>query len=225
MPESKNTGLILGIIAAAVLLFAGLVWLVMRVPADPSSRNAGQPEQVTFNDEGSPSVGPSNAKVVVHLYSDFQCPACKFAEPPVKATMEAYKDRVRFVWKDFPLEQIHSNARAAAEAARCVADQSKFWEYHDRLYANQSDWDKLADPKTKLIEEAQAIGVEPTALTGCFQTRAHDNLIARDMAEGLSNNVDRTPTFFVNNRRFFAMSPEEWKSAIDAALKEAGVSK
>ncbi len=218
MQQQKNTGLIVGIVAIAVLFFAGLVWLVMRIPADPSSKNAGKPERVTFNDEGSPSVGPSDAKVVVHLYSDFQCPACKFAEPPIKATMEAYKDRVRFVWKDFPLEQIHTNARTAAEAARCAADQGKFWEYHDQLYEKQSEWDKLPDPKAKLAEEAQAIGLEASSFSSCLQSREHKDHIARDMTEGLSNNVDRTPTFFISNRRFFAMSPEEWKSAIDAAL-------
>lgn len=225
MSSSKNTGLIAGIIAVAVLFFVGLVWLVMRVPADPSSRNAGQPEQVSFKDDGAPSIGPSDAKVVVRLFSDFQCPACKFAEPAVKATIEAYKDRVRFLWKDFPLEQIHSNARAAAEAARCAVDQGKFWEYHDRLYAKQDDWAKLASPNAKLIEEGGAIGLDTTALASCVGARAHDDLVARDLAEGLSNNIDRTPTFFINNRRYFAMSEEEWKKALDAALKEAGSTK
>ena len=225
MSSPKNTGLIAGIIAVAVLFFVGLVWLVMRIPADPSSRNAGQPEQVTFNDEGAPSIGPSDAKVVVRLFSDFQCPACKFAEPPVKATIEAYKDRVRFLWKDFPLEQMHPNSRAAAEAARCAVDQGKFWEYHDRLYSKQDDWAKLSNPNAKLAEEGEAIGLNAATLSSCLQARAHDNLVARDLAEGLSNSVDRTPTFFINNRRYFAMSEEEWKKAIDAALKEAGSSK
>lgn len=225
MPPSKNTGLIAGIIAVAVLFFVGLVWLVMRVPADPSSRNAGQPEQVTFNDEGAPSIGPNDAKVVVRLFSDFQCPACKFAEPPLKATIEAYKDRVRFLWKDFPLEQIHANARAGAEAARCAADQGKFWEYHDRLYAKQDNWSKLADPHAKLVDEGAAIGLNGDALSKCLQDRTHDNLIARDLAEGSVNKVDRTPTFFINNRRYFAMSEEEWKKALNAALKEAGSAK
>ncbi len=225
MPEQKNTGLILGIVGVALVLFGGLVWLLVRTPADPSSRNVGQPEEVTFQDEHNPSLGPSDAKVVVHLYSDFQCPACKFAEPPVKATIDAYKDRVRFVWKDFPLEQIHANARTAAIAARCAADQGKFWEYHDEVYAKQSDWDKLADPRPGLTEEAHAIGLDRTAFVVCLQAKTHDDWIAQDIAEGLRNKIDRTPTFFVNNRRYFAMSPDEWKKAIEGALQRAGSSK
>jgi protein-disulfide isomerase len=220
MAQQKNTGLVVGIVAVTVVLFVGLAVLVSQLPADPSVKNAGQPESVTFNDEGAQSIGPADAKVVVHLYSDFQCPACKFAEPAVKATMAAYKDRVRFVWKDFPLETIHRNARSAAEAARCAVDQGKFWEYHDELYAKQTEWESLSNPNEKLIQEAGAVGMNINTFSTCVQARTHTDLVKRDINEGFDNDVDRTPTVFINNRRYFAMNAAEWKKNLDAALQE-----
>ena len=221
MFQNKNTGFVVGIVAVSILLFGGLIWLVMRMPADPSSKNAGQPEDVAFQDEGSAAVGAADAKVVVHLYSDFQCPACKFAEPMVREVMQSYQDRVRFVWKDFPLEQIHRNARMASNAARCAAAQGKFWEYHDVLYAKQSEWENLSDPKAKFLEQGTGIGLDATSFSACLATRPHDALVTRDVSEGLRNRVDRTPTNFINNRRYFGMSAAEWRKQLDAALAES----
>jgi protein-disulfide isomerase len=218
MAEAKNTSLIAGIVAVTVLLFVGLAWLVARAPADPSVKNAGQPENVSFNDANSPSIGAADAKVVVRLYSDFQCPACRYAEPAIKAAIDAYKDRVRFIWKDFPLETIHANARIAAEAGRCAVDQGKFWEYHDQLFAKQSEWSGLANPFAKLVEEATVVGMNSAPFSACLQARSHDDLVKRDVSEGFANDVDRTPTVFINDRRYFAMSSAEWKKNLDAAL-------
>lgn len=224
MNQDKNTGLIAGIIGLTVLLFAGLVWLVARAPSDPVRNQIGQPEKVTFEDEGAPSIGPTEAKVVAHLYSDFQCPACKYSEPVLKTIIDTYKDRVRFVWKDFPLEQIHKNARAAANAARCAQDQGKFWEFHDQLYDTQSDWESLSDPATSFLQSAKALSLNEQTYTSCYTARANNERVSRNVSEGLANNVDRTPTFFINNRRYFGMNAQDWSKALDQALQEAATS-
>ncbi len=221
MSDSKNTSLIVGIIAVTVILFGGLAWLLARTPASPSVSNAGQPENVTFNDESNPSVGPADAKVVVRLFSDFQCPACRYAEPAVKAAMELYKDRVKFIWKDFPLETIHPNARIASEAGRCAAVEGKFWEYHDQLFTKQAEWEGLSNPFAKLVEEAAQVAITNSSFSACLQARAQTALVRRDINEGFANDVDRTPTVFINNRRYFAMTSAEWKKNLDAALAEA----
>lgn len=226
MAEQKNTGLIAGIIGLTILIFGGLVWAVARAPSQTRlpGGGAGQPEEVSFNDQGSPAFGLEGAKVVAHLYSDFQCPACRFAEPAVKAAMEAYKDRVRFIWKDFPLEQIHPNARGASNAARCAQDQGKFWEYHDALYASQTDWEKMNNPSGKFTEIARVLGLNEGVFTTCLTNRVHNDLVSRDVSEGLANRVDRTPTFFVNNRRYFGMNPADWSRVLDQALAETSSS-
>jgi protein-disulfide isomerase len=84
-----------------------------------------------------PSVGSASAPITIVEFSDFQCPFCQRAAPTLKRVRDVYGDKVRVVWKDFPLTQIHPQAFKAGEAAHCAADQGKFWEYHDRLFANQ----------------------------------------------------------------------------------------
>lgn len=79
-------------------------------------------------------VGPTNAKVTIVEFSDFECPFCVRAYPTVKQIMNDYKNQVRFVYRQYPLTQIHPNAQKAAEASLCAADQGKFWEMHDKMF-------------------------------------------------------------------------------------------
>jgi len=126
MEQSSNKGLLIGTIVVAVLIFLGLIWAVLSVPNDGGTTPLPS-GQVSFNDENDPSIGPDDAKVVVRLFEDLECPACKAAEPGVSYAIEKYSDRVRFIWNDFPLDSIHRNARAGANAARCAEEQGKFW--------------------------------------------------------------------------------------------------
>ena len=86
---------------------------------------------------GDPTLGSASAPVTLIEFSDFQCPFCLRVAPTLKQIKAKYGDRVRIVWKDFPLTQIHPQAFKASEAAHCAGEQSKYWEYHDRLFANQ----------------------------------------------------------------------------------------
>lgn len=225
--SSSNKGLIIGIVAVTALIFGGLVWAVFQSPADNSG--GGSEEQVSFNDENAPSQGPTkDALVTVELYSDFQCPACRSAEGGVKPTIEKYRDLgVKFVWKDFPLP-IHQNARLAANAARCAFNQGWFWRMHDMLYEKQTEWSDLSDPSQKFIEyfdnlkTVQPEGKFNEALfASCLGSKSEDAKIGADIDEGYRNKVDRTPTVFVGNRRYFGMSPAEWDRVLTAALAEA----
>lgn len=82
----------------------------------------------------SPSIGPDSAPIILVEYSDFECPYCIRAYPTVKQLLNEYKDKIKLVYKHFPLSSIHPNAQKAAEAAACAASQGKFWEYHDKLF-------------------------------------------------------------------------------------------
>ena len=217
MQQQSNTGLIVGIIAVTVILFGGLIFALSRSPSDgPAS--GPQDEQVTFIDQVDPVFGPDRAAVTVHMYEDFQCPACSASHPIVKAIMEKFKDRVRFVWKDFPLEQIHPHARAGANAARCAQVDSKFWEYEDVLYTKQDEWVNSANQTDRFVAYAKQLGMDDAKFRTCLTANTHDTKISNDLNEGLRNRVDRTPTFFINKKRYFGMEEPDWTKALEKEL-------
>lgn len=216
---SNQWPLIGGIVAVCVVLFGGLIWLLTKVPSSAPPVGGGP---VSFQNEGAPRIGPADASVVVQIYGDLQCPACKQAEPALKLVMQKYADRVAFVWKDFPLMSIHPNARAAANAAWCAGAQGKFWEYHDTLYEQQSSWAEQRSLDDIFASYAQGLELNVEAFRTCFRTRAQDGKVMAGVAEGTKNGVDRTPTFFIGSERVFGMTPAEWYEKLDAALAAAG---
>ncbi len=222
--SSSSRQLIIGIVAVTALIFAGLVWLVMRAPSGGpiGESEVGKPEKVNFSDEKDPVIGPLNAQVIVRMYGDFQCPACRAAEAGVKPTIQKYSDRVRFVWKDFPLAQIHKNALLAANAARCAQVQGWFWKFHDRLFEKQSEWTSSTDPTQAFQTYALEVEANGEKFNKCLANKEESVRVAADIAEGGGNAVDATPTFFVNNVRYNGMSPDQWSKVLDKALAEAG---
>lgn len=223
--SSDNKGLIIGIVVLTVLIFGGLVWAVLGSPSDQGSGN-GSAEQVSFKDDAAPYQGPvKDALATVQIYGDFQCPACRSAEVGLKPAIEKYRELgVKFVWKDFPLT-MHKNARAAANAAQCAYKQGWFWRMHDMLYDKQPEWSELPDPTQKFIEYFGLLKtVAPEGkfneaqFASCLGSRAEDANVLFGMDEGDRNRVDRTPTFFINHRRYFGMSPAEWDQALKTVL-------
>lgn len=216
MPQDKK--LLFGTIGVAFLIFAGLVWAL--VSSSPGG-GPGPVEQLSFDDSDDPAVGPEDAKVVVRFFSDLQCPACRSAEVGANYALNKYKDRVRFIWKDFPLQQIHPNARLAANAARCAEVQGKFWEYKDILYREQSSWGSERSPAESFKAYAGQLGLKADEFATCLDNRAFDSKVLSDVAEGNRNRVDRTPTTFINNSRKFGLSESDWDNLLTQALQQA----
>ncbi len=214
---TQQAKLISAIIASTVLIFGGLTYLLMRAPSDSPTPNG----TIVFDDADAISVGKADAAVVVRMYSDFQCPACRSVEPVVKAIRTEFADRVRFIWKDFPLMQIHKNARNAANAARCANAQGKFWEYHDRLFDTQDAWSSLGDPKDRFVQFARETGLNEGDFTTCYNRSQFDGDVMDDVDEGEKNGVDSTPTFYVNNTEVRPRSEAEWRVVLNAALQQA----
>lgn len=224
MQEQQNTKLVVGIIGATVLLFAGLVFAVMNAPASSPVSTGTQTEDVTFRaDALSPSIGKQDSAVVVRMYSDFQCPACRAVEPAVKHAIDTFKDRVAFVWKDFPLETIHPFARAGANAARCAEVQGKFWEYHDILFSSQNEWTSTKDQKPLFLRYANTLGLNIETFQTCLANKSQDASVAAGIAEGFANRVDRTPTVFINQKRYYGLTAAEWDTLLNQALAETNV--
>lgn len=157
---------------------------------------AGQAPTINFDLElaGAATKGRADAPLVVLEFSDFECPFCgRFSRGIYHQIQREYVDtgKVRYVYRHLPIERIHPNAMKAAEAAQCALAQGKFWEMHDRLFANQK---ALAPPY--LIAHAQALGLNMTAFQQCLggQTAVR---VKQDLAEGLKAGITGTPAFFM----------------------------
>ncbi len=169
--------------------------------------------RLTVADAGRPARGPADAPVQIIEFSDFQCPFCFQAHPTVAKVLSTYGDKIRFVYRHYPLPN-HPNARPAAEAAACAAEQDKFWPYHDRLFENQS---KLSAPDLK--QHAAALGLDAAKFGACVDSHKYSDLVDEDMAAGEEAGVSGTPAFFVNGRVLGGAQPfEAFKRVIDEEL-------
>jgi protein-disulfide isomerase len=164
--------------------------------------------------QGAPVRGPADAPVTLVEFSDFHCPFCKQSQATLKQLLARYPDKVKLVYRDFPLDQLHPGARAAAEAARCARDQGKFWEYHDILFAQaaQSGPDALRG-------DAQQAGLDVAAFDRCVASGAHRAGVERDVEDGTKLGITGTPAFFVNGRPVMGAQPlEAFARVIDEEL-------
>jgi protein-disulfide isomerase len=162
----------------------------------------------------SPARGPANAPIELIEFADFECPFCLAAAPTVKRVLETYGDRIRFVYRNFPLQN-HPNARPAAEAAQCAHEQGQFWAYHDRLFADPG---KLSD--TDLKQTAADLGLDAGRFNKCVDDHKYASVIDTDAREGGEAGVSGTPAFFINGRLLSGAQPyEAFKRVIDEELQ------
>jgi protein-disulfide isomerase len=163
------------------------------------------------------SVGPATAPVTIIEFSDFQCPFCQRVMPTLKQLRDKYGDRVRVVWKDFPLTSIHPQAFKAAEAGNCAREQGKFWEYHDRLFSNQ----QALQPEF-LKKYAADAGLDAAKFNACLDTAKYSDRVQEQMGIGTGLGVQSTPSLFVNGRLVAGAQPlEVFESIIDEELERA----
>jgi protein-disulfide isomerase len=158
---------------------------------------------------GAPFRGSDNAQITIVKFEDFQCPYCKTVQPTFLNILKRYDGKVRLVHKDLPLDAIHPQARPAAEAARCAADQGKFWEYHDKLYAQSP---KLAVEELK--SAAKEIGLNVASFDQCLVGGKFKAVVQRDFSEAAGLGLTGTPAFFINGRELSGAQPIEAFTAI-----------
>ena len=143
----------------------------------------------------APSLGRADAPVTLVAFSDFQCPFCgRFFATTLPALKKDYIDtgKLRYVFRDFPLDQLHPNARKAAEAAHCAGEQGKYWEMHDVLFQNQR-----ALAPSQLAEYARTVGVSGAAFEQCVASGRYAPQIERGVTDGAAAGVQGTPGFVI----------------------------
>lgn len=174
----------------------------------------------------APVRGDKNARLVLVEFSDYQCPFCGRFEHSVMPQLERdYVDtgKMKVIFMNFPLP-MHSHAKAAAAAAECAGDQGKYWEMHDKLFANQR-----ALSNADLDKYAQDLGLDSKEFRSCLSSGRHDQLIERDMAEGVQAGINGTPSFLLGYvepgdkvkalKKIIGVQPyASYKAAIDGLL-------
>ena len=207
---------IISIIIAAVVVL-GLAYYLFKIsPSTPSSSTAGYNASLdtsaakqlsvvpAFNPSTDHYQGNPQAKNVFIEYADFQCPACAAANDILKQVPTQFPDTV-FVYRDFPLTQIHPNSVESAMAAEAAANQGKYWEMHDILFQKQTDWESVTDPLDLFDQYAQSVGVgDITKFKNDVTNKTYLSAIETDNNEALGLSLTGTPSYFFNGHQLQA---------------------
>ncbi|KKR32303.1 MAG: DSBA oxidoreductase [Candidatus Falkowbacteria bacterium GW2011_GWF2_39_8] len=179
----------------------------------PSAGNAGA--KVDIKVASTDRIrGNKNAPITIVEFSDYQCPYCSKYHDTMKQVMQNYPDKVRWVYKHFPLESMHPYAKKAAEGAECAGDQGKFWEFTDDLLANQGS----IKPEY-LSTLAQNLGLKTDKFENCLSTGKYTKKVENDMSEGKKLGVRGTPGSFINGRNIAGAVPyADIEAMIEAEL-------
>ncbi len=158
--------------------------------------------------------GNFNAPITLVEFSDFECPFCERIYPTLNKILSDYKDKVRLVYKYFPLS-FHPNAQKAAEAAECASEQGKFWEYHDKLFENQSG----GFSTDKFKQWAKDLNIDSAKFNSCLDSGKYAQKVQADAQEGQQKGVNGTPATFVNGQLVSGALPyETFKQIIDGLV-------
>lgn len=192
--------------------------LLFKLRGDYGFKSMLEPYRTTVTSEGHPSRGAAAAPVTIVEFSDFECPYCGGLFPTLKRIEEDYKDKIRIVYRQFPLTNIHPNAQKAAEASLCANEQDKFWQFHDAMFSDQN---KLAVDDLKAT--AAALSLNPQTFSTCLDSGKYAVAIRDSIAEGAKAGVDGTPALFINGRFLGGNQPyEEIVKVIDDELLRLG---
>jgi protein-disulfide isomerase len=157
--------------------------------------------------------GPENAAATLVEYGDYECPHCGRAYPIVKRVQKHFGKGLRFVFRNFPLSEMHPNAESAAETAEFAGTQGKFWEMHGGLFENQ---DRLGGPL--YLDLAQELGLPSAELRQALEESKYKRRVRADFSGGVRSGVNGTPTFFINGKRHDG--PFDYESLV-LAIEEA----
>ncbi len=194
----KNLPLLVGTLVVSIALIAGIAVLFS---GQPSPTTNTQVDTALLLEGAQSTTGPIDAPVTIVEFSDFQCPACKSSEPMIQSVLQQYPDKVRLVFRNFPLEQIHPNARLAAQAAQAAQTEGKFWQYAQLLFEKQEAWSDISSYdllKTTLSEYASELGIDSASFLERMESAVVVAAVQRDVDLAKEINIMATPTFFVN---------------------------
>jgi protein-disulfide isomerase len=204
--------------AVGVALLIALILILMNRPQAAPEIAAAQPLPASIPVDGR-SLGNPNATVTLVEWGDYACPHCgDFArtDEPQLISDFVTSGRIRFEFRDYAF--LGPDAVRAAEAAACAADQNAFWRFHDTLYLNQGNTEAFSDAGLK--EMARTLGLDTAAFNSCLDSAAKEQEVTQSLAEGQSQGVNSTPSFFINGTKVPWEGWDALKQALDTALAQ-----
>jgi protein-disulfide isomerase len=194
------------------LIIAAVIVIVVVIAVKLYNRGA------VGSDNGSnPVKGAPDARVTIVEFSDFQCPACGYMQPVINEIAKKYPEDVKVIYKNFPLTRAHKWAYTAALAGECAFDQGKFWEYHDTLFERQQSWSASANAREDFLRYAKNLGINENSFNECIDSGNAKLRVDSDRSEGNKLNINSTPTFFINGKRYVGI----WRAGeFDKLIKE-----
>lgn len=198
------------ILVGIIVVVAGIFWFTR--PNKSNAPGGGQPSHHVK--------GEGTKKVTLIEYGDYQCPACGQYYPVLNQIYDKYKTDIIFQFRNFPLDSIHQNARAAARAAEAADKQGKFWEMHDKLYETQTSWQGLGNPTSVFEGYAKDLGLDVAKFKVNVQSAEVNAIINADISEGQKIKANSTPTFTLNGVKLDPNPPslEAFNQVIDAEI-------
>lgn len=203
----KNPWVIIGVIV--VILVGGSVWY---------SGYAAEKNNAGVVTETRNIKGNADAPVSLLEYSDFQCPACKAFQPVINDVLSEFGDEVAFEYRHFPLSAIHPFAEQAARAAEAAGQQGKFFEFHDKLFAEQAVWSKGPNPIGFFMRYAEDLGLNTEQFGRQMRSSLLRDEVQADAAEARAQQITGTPTFFLNGVRMEIATYEDFYEQIARAV-------
>ena len=216
-----------GILLIVTLVYFLLTFLILLIfgqaePASPTAVSVSQASKIEENflflhSQDDPFVGRPDAPVRIVEFGDFQCPYCFQSFPVVREILSIYKNDIYFIFRDFPVTEIHLDSLKAAMAANCALAQGKFWEMHDKLFINQDNLQTSA-----LKRYALELSLNTEEFNQCLDEEKFSQEIAQDYTDGANLGVIGTPTFFINGYRVPGSVPLDiFIKLIESAKKES----
>lgn len=218
MHLNNDTKFFLGVGIVTVLLIAVASVFLTRGQATPKLDGPTVDTKVLIREDSEIQSTPS-ARFTLVEFADFQCPSCGSVHPLVKDLLSKYKGNLNYVFRHFPLEQ-HSNALSAAIASEAAGDQDVFWEMHDILFTNQTEWSEESNPDTQFKSYAKELKLDMTKFNIALKEKLHKDKIDRDVTDGKSIGVNSTPTFFLNGQRMTNFADIEKIIKTELAVKK-----
>jgi protein-disulfide isomerase len=204
-----------------IILVALVAAVACTTSLTKSGQNAGSSNPVPAN---SPSTSPkpsatlpADAVVTLEEFGDYQCPPCGALHPTLKKLKQEYGTNLNFVFRNFPLTQIHKNAMAAAQAAEAARMQDRFWEMHDFLYENQELWRDDINPQEIFVQKAADLGLDTARFRRDMSDKQLQLRIEVDADAATQRGVQGTPTIFINGQELLpeALNPDGIRKGIE----------